>query len=484
MVDFIRKDGGLRQGALHSSQALASNEPEDIPARDSLLRNRTSLYGQVDLGADLRHPPHNIARARSDASVNGMGLAQTAPSALDSARARASAMRGRSPLATDGSVSGRMNASIAGSSAQGAGGMDDNVTLASKQSRLSVMHVGVSKGKGAVSNSIRQSILQMKAQTSPSSAPDLPTHDMNVIEEGSEGVTSGTETKQPHSPPTAGSSTTAASGKEVRSKNPTTAGLNNQLSPLYESSRHTEVAVLRSPTQSGTGVRGDEEVVTPEQHAHLMQRFASKHGLSIIQEKRGRQLESRLGTLNPDLIFPDTELMGMNDAQKIYLCLPFMSNPPVPKCIFSTLAGSPRSLGELYSAGAKVNAPVVIVVKAGFYTFGAYLSAPLALNGVWAGSPSSFLFSLTLDMRIPYHGERVPNLNKPDPSHTYGFFADVDQLVIGNGDLVFSSDLMRASSELEGCFGVGMGVGSADARHALAGAPAFVIDEIEVWAIL
>ena len=99
-------------------------------------------------------------------------------------------------------------------------------------------------------------------------------------------------------------------------------------------------------------------------------------------------------------------------------------------------------------------------------------------------TPASFLFSATLDLRLPYHGERVPNLNKPDPSHTYGFFADVDQLVIGNGDLVINQSLSRGSSEVEGCFGVGLGVGSIDSRTVLAGANLFDIDAVEAWAVL
>jgi hypothetical protein len=261
----------------------------------------------------------------------------------------------------------------------------------------------------------------------------------------------------------------------------------NTVAPAIANARSVQTKSLaqqetQSPVKSGR--RSSMVMTSVSSMLPVAKRYAKAYGLTSIQEKRGKQLRSRLGDMESDLVFPGTELLTELEANKLYFCLPFMANPPLPKMVFSTRMGSKRTLDTLFAACAKVPKPVVIIITSGEYTFGAYLSTPLVLTGLWAGSPASFLFSSTLDIKIPYHGERVPNIDKPDPSHCYGFYADIDQLVIGNGDLVIDQNLMNGSSELEGCYGVGMGAASHDAKHFLAGAQGFEIDDLEVWTIL
>ena len=453
MVDMVRREAaGLTKGALHSSKALRV---------DSV----TGMTGGFELGGEVRRRASGVARERGDTqsrldavsvsswkpgntnshSLRAGALAMssgaqpmhtahshTAPqSGLDAARARAMAVAGQVDLGhgqTAAPISAASNRAASANNTHGTHGRLGGSVAGSVGSNGGAPVVGA--GHTGVTGAIRNKQNLKKSQQDAAAATG-----MAAIAED-DGDDTSTLSGGPMSP----TSPVTLDGHQIGNVMVTspTGGLEptNLLSPLYSSSRHTEKAVLRGAAAATGGTQADE--VAPETQVHLTQRYARSHGLSGIQEKRGRQLESRLGTLAPELVFQDTELMGINDAQKIYLCLPFMAEPPLPKCIFSTLGGSPRSLGELYAAGAKVDKPVVMVIRSGAYTFGAYLSAALQLNGIWNGSPSSFLFSLTLDLRLPYHGQSVPNLNKPDPSHTYAFYADVDQLVIGNGDLVLN----------------------------------------------
>ena len=129
------------------------------------------------------------------------------------------------------------------------------------------------------------------------------------------------------------------------------------------------------------------------------------------------------------------------------------------------------------------------------YKFGAYLSHPIRLGGTWTGSPACFMFSTTLDRKLPFHNRMPPQGSYDAP---VAFLVEREQLVIGNGDLVIggsvgeegrgrkdeSGSLAHGSSDLESCFGLGMAHGSSEAVCFLAGSREFSIDAIEVWAVV
>lgn len=99
------------------------------------------------------------------------------------------------------------------------------------------------------------------------------------------------------------------------------------------------------------------------------------------------------------------------------------------------------------------------------------------------GSPACFLFSVSLDMRLPYHGRRSATSSEVSASTPKAFFADYEHVEIGNGDLVLDQSLTVGRSEIEGCYGVGFAIGGLEAQCFLAGQPEFLIDEVEVWSI-
>lgn len=119
--------------------------------------------------------------------------------------------------------------------------------------------------------------------------------------------------------------------------------------------------------------------------------------------------------------------------------------------------------------------------------FGAYLSHQILPSCAWTGSPSCFLFNLTLDVKLPYHA-RTAYGNVAEGMTARGvtplaFYVQSDTLYLGNGDLTLEDTLQRGSSELENTYGCGMPPHSPEALCMLAGSPLFDIDIVEVWAI-
>lgn len=123
------------------------------------------------------------------------------------------------------------------------------------------------------------------------------------------------------------------------------------------------------------------------------------------------------------------------------------------------------------------------MIQSGDFRFGAFLSHPPLPTCAWSGNPSCFLFSLTLDIKIPFHARHIlgdTNLSTADPC---AMFVQPDRIFLGNGDLTIDSGLDRGTSELENSYGMGMDEHSVEAMCLLAGAPFFEIDELEVWCL-
>ena len=235
-----------------------------------------------------------------------------------------------------------------------------------------------------------------------------------------------------------------------------------------------EESLLKSTVQPQAPISADN-------FTEVSQRHSKQHSLLMLSQRRAARLGHVVETLT-DMLFVGSDIISTDEAQRLYLSLPFTSTPPKPEMLYSSLTMQP-TLDTLYSACTTVRQPVVLLIKSGEYTFGCYLSMPINLNGIWSGTPNSFMFSLTLDLKFPYHGQLAPGIDRHDPSHTYAFYCDLDHLLVGNGDLVINADLASGSSELEGCYGVGMAQGSIESKRCLAGAHVFSIDALEVWTI-
>lgn len=112
---------------------------------------------------------------------------------------------------------------------------------------------------------------------------------------------------------------------------------------------------------------------------------------------------------------------------------------------------------------------------------GSYLSQAIIPVNAWAGSPSCFLFSCSLNLKVPYHARTAASLD--ECQGPFAFFAQSDYLFIGDGDLTIDEELKYGSSELENCYGLGLERSSREALCVMAGRPLFGIEHLELWSI-
>ena len=92
-------------------------------------------------------------------------------------------------------------------------------------------------------------------------------------------------------------------------------------------------------------------------------------------------------------------------------------------------------------------------------------------------------------MKIPFTSRQAPqdlSLSRSGSGPAaapVAFLVEREQLSIGLRDFVLEADLVRASSELEGSYGLGFPRDSSEALCFLAGGPQFDIDDLELWIV-
>lgn len=251
------------------------------------------------------------------------------------------------------------------------------------------------------------------------------------------------------------------------------------LGPMAQSAR--SMKNMSVPTQKKDN---GQSAVSLEMSMDALEESAAMHSqfaVRTISERKQRQLGSAVKSISPSDIFCDSVVLSKDDARDIYFTLPFFTKPPVCKLLFST-AMHRRSLDAIYKSCAHSPSAVVILIRSSHFCFGAYLSHPLIPSSSWVGSPACFLFSSTLNTRLPYHGRRLSDQSSGSTAPK-AFFVDHEYIEIGNGDLFIDQTLSAGKSEIEGCYGVGFSIGSPEARCFLAGQTEFIIDDLEVWSV-
>jgi len=213
-----------------------------------------------------------------------------------------------------------------------------------------------------------------------------------------------------------------------------------------------------------------------------------------------------------------------DEAEALLLCLPFNNcrTPPKTKLVYATwkavkkdvpaIVGSiPQKMNEFYDSEdeADENHPAlpkyvpeamrtVVVVRANGRVFGGFCDESWRTDGHTFGSADCFLFSSTLDVKIPFVGRQVLS---PPPAQDYMDIRHIDEedmtglrkfascqsdkrkMQFGLSDLVLRDDLKSCSSRIESTFGLGLPKQSEETKTFLAGAETFKVDEVELWEI-
>jgi hypothetical protein len=207
-----------------------------------------------------------------------------------------------------------------------------------------------------------------------------------------------------------------------------------------------------------------------------------QNSLTELGNKKIKQLQSRNIANLEGAITPlyKSNILSIDEAKTLFFNIPFFSAPPSLRLLYSTTFHR-RTLDDLYSKSASHRGPCIMLIETMLSKFGAYLSHPLMLTGNWSGSAACFLFSITWDLKFPYHGRNAAQSNGLS-----SFLAARESFKMGRGDLTLAGDLRYGSSSLENCFGLGSSNKAADKdkiASMLSGAGDFAIDKVEVWSI-
>jgi len=147
-----------------------------------------------------------------------------------------------------------------------------------------------------------------------------------------------------------------------------------------------------------------------------------------------------------------------------------------------------------------VDTKTMLIIKANGRIFGGFVDEPWRGDGHSFGTAKSFLFSVSLDIKVPFQGREA---HPPPPDEDYiDDLSDLDDETIGElrrpfavcksntsvmqfgtRDLVLRDNFTVCTSDLEHSFGVGAPRGSEEARTLLAGEQTFAVEALELWAI-
>jgi hypothetical protein len=254
---------------------------------------------------------------------------------------------------------------------------------------------------------------------------------------------------------------------------------------VTEKKKPDETEKQQSQTLSKLPVASDQIEMTLIQLQQFVRQYPA-FSLSTQSMKKQKQLQVRYASgiaseSDSYKHFLQSRIILPTEIETVFFSLPIFAQPPKVKCIYSS-HDHRRSMEELLSRTVKNRYPTLVVIQSGDFRFGAFLSHPPLPTCSWSGNPSCFLFSLTLDLKIPFHARHVlgDTLASSDPC---AMFVQPDRIFLGNGDLTIDGGLDRGTSELENCYGMGMEEHSVEAMCLLAGAPFFSIDALEVWCL-
>ena len=210
-----------------------------------------------------------------------------------------------------------------------------------------------------------------------------------------------------------------------------------------------------------------------------------------IYEKESKKMIARLAR---------SSMLNEVEAENLYFSVPFFSTPPTIERLYSMSQQANGvgqgdhgtedfSLTKMYEMCLQNAFPSIILIRTAEFVFGAYLTHPLRVTkeANWQGTPSCFIFSITVDSKFPFHGraparESQSNAGGARSSSSASFLCEHKQLSIGNGDIIIRDGGM-GTSNLEMCYGLGFSVNSPEAQCMLAGVSEYRVDDLEVWAL-
>ena len=237
-----------------------------------------------------------------------------------------------------------------------------------------------------------------------------------------------------------------------------------------------------------------------------------QYSLSALGERKAQQLNEKEGGGKGDIpvtqMFPDSSILDSEEeASNLFHSLPNVTKRFSSRLIYkggevgATEEDTSMDMVKVLNSLRGVEVPTLFLCKSGEFIFGGYAGAEWLYDDTPHGSPQSFLFSVTLDLKIPYVGrDRNLEMEKRHEEEGMNFTHEAmqagdDYMMFGkdHGDFVLSGVYEREDGEsggledcqacMEGSFGIGLKKDSRAAKCLLAGSETFVVDSLEVYEI-
>mmetsp|Transcript_23867 Transcript_23867/g.47489 ORF Transcript_23867/g.47489 Transcript_23867/m.47489 type:complete len:776 (+) Transcript_23867:107-2434(+) len=286
---------------------------------------------------------------------------------------------------------------------------------------------------------------------------------------------------------------------------------NKLLSPFDKPDKEPEPHTVFRPSPPPVPVSKTElpkAYVSERDNREIATRF-KQFSLSTASERKQRQLKNI--ELDASQMFGDSHILCENlegdleNAKNLFYSLPGVNAHTTTHLIFNggeyatTEEYRDMNIEMLMSAISDIDCPTVFIFKSGDYTFGAYATTPWKTgmeSNDYFGGPKCFLFSLTLDLKIPFVGKSI-DVESIEAAQRAGYDGPIHHLVhhealligqdfiaFGKDDLVIGGDFKDCTSSLEMSYGVGLNTKKGEEKTLLAGSSKFTIDAMEVFEVM
>jgi hypothetical protein len=210
--------------------------------------------------------------------------------------------------------------------------------------------------------------------------------------------------------------------------------------------------------------------------------------LSVESRRRRRRHQARdPGQLPREQVFLRSEILPDDQHEDLFWSIPTVGDDLYPSIKYvGRVYGGRQHIVNVHALFRDADCQAsLIICRSGNYVFGAYASSVMPDDGTYSGDSTSFIFSVTHGLKIPYHGRIVPEgWRKPHDNFSYGSDAirgEEDLIQYGTGDLIISDNMQYCTSALENSYGFAL---PQDVQQTfLAGQSPFVIDTLEVYRV-
>ena len=162
----------------------------------------------------------------------------------------------------------------------------------------------------------------------------------------------------------------------------------------------------RAPTAATSLSR---QIAPPQPPTTLASRLKQKVKQFSLKAEADRRLKRQpgLATISSAAKFVDSKIVVGEAASVLYACLPVLASgaQAVTQLLYrSSDYPSPNMASFIDRYRDAVLPPTVVLVRSGQFVFGGYAAESWIFDGQYGGNPRGFLFSITHDCKIPYHG--------------------------------------------------------------------------------